>query len=160
MHPRNPFRMKPNFADLASRHLDLAEHVQTTSKGKSRIDFECAEAVRALTRVLLLEAFELNVKFDSERLVPAVPQRMNYLLWIQDIYRTAGCGQPWTGLDLGTGACSILPLLGCRIEPNWSFVASEVDARSACNATANIYTNHLESRISGNIFALKCYHFF
>lgn len=151
MHPRNVFRKKPNFAELASRHLDLAQHLQETPNGKYRLDFDCAEAVQALTRVLLLEAFGLNVQLDPNRLVPAIPQRLNYLLWVQDIYRNVinTSNELWTGLDIGTGACAILPMLGCRLETNWSFLATDIDSQSVENANQNVRANQLAHRITG-----------
>lgn len=37
-------------------------------------------------------------------------------------------------LDIGTGASLIYPLLGCSLDPDWHFVATDVDAKSVANA--------------------------
>ncbi|KAI0926636.1 hypothetical protein AcV7_005525 [Taiwanofungus camphoratus] len=52
------------------------------------------------------------------------------------------------GIDIGTGASAIYPLLGCRTDPRWSFVATDVDEKSLSFARLNVRRNGLEGRIS------------
>lgn len=55
-----------------------------------------------------------------------VPNRHNYILWLKDLLDTSSYnepGQKLTGLDIGTGASCIYPLLGCVQRP-WSFIAT------------------------------------
>lgn len=63
----------------------------------------------------------------------------------------------------GTGCCSIYPLLGCRLRPQWKFLATgevliqncrlltdyslEIDENNARTAEQNVKLNELESRI-------------
>lgn len=51
------------------------------------------------------------------------------------------------GLDVGTGASAIYPLLGCAQRPSWSFIATDIDAKSLSCARRNVALNGLESRI-------------
>lgn len=59
-----------------------------------------------------------------------VPNRHNYILWLKDLLDTSSYnepGQKLTGLDIGTGASCIYPLLGCAQRP-WSFLATGTSA--------------------------------
>jgi 23S rRNA A1618 N6-methylase RlmF len=51
------------------------------------------------------------------------------------------------GLDVGTGASIIYPLLGCRLHDNWNFIATEVDLESVQIAQKNVNQNNLSKRI-------------
>ncbi|SPO38726.1 uncharacterized protein PSFLO_04205 [Pseudozyma flocculosa] len=42
------------------------------------------------------------------------------------------------GLDIGTGASAIYPLLGCAVEPDWTFVATDIDSDSLAHARQTI----------------------
>jgi 23S rRNA A1618 N6-methylase RlmF len=86
-------------------------------------------------------------------LCPTIPQKLNYIHWIEDLLalqqRAGGggdCGGGAQGVDVGTGASCIYPLLGTALHPDWSFVATEVDARSRASATANVARNGLQVR--------------
>ncbi len=52
------------------------------------------------------------------------------------------------GLDIGTGASCIYPLLGCASNPAWTFTATDIDAKSLDFAKRNIELNNLDSRIT------------
>ncbi|KAF8823648.1 hypothetical protein HHX47_DHR9000451 [Lentinula edodes] len=51
------------------------------------------------------------------------------------------------GIDIGTGASAIYPLLACSLEKSWEFVVSEIDPSSFVTARQNISTNKLGDRI-------------
>lgn len=51
------------------------------------------------------------------------------------------------GLDVGTGASAIYPLLGCAQRPSWSFIATDMDSKSLSCARRNVALNRLESRV-------------
>lgn len=61
-----------------------------------------------------------------------VPNRLNYLLWIQSLLQSSS--DKYTdayypereviGLDIGTGASCIYPLLGCAQYPKWRFAGT------------------------------------
>ena len=81
-------------------------------------------------------------------LCPTVPSRLNYLLWVEDLLAlrqapATGCVR---GLDIGTGASCIYPLLG-HAHFGWKFVATEVDATSVRAARHNVVLNGWETAI-------------
>jgi hypothetical protein len=159
----------------------------------------------------------VEVDLPEDRLVPTVPQKLNYIHWIEDLLgldvagpgggRVASCGgggsaravstrvppnsitspshnkagdagaavnttandrvgksfhtvanatdaaAPTTttdlasprrfirGIDVGTGASCIHPLLATAMHPDWQFVATEVDDASTATAIANVGRN-------------------
>lgn len=55
-----------------------------------------------------------------------VTNRHNYILWLKDLLDTTSYDEPGrkaVGLDIGTGASCIYPLLGCA-QREWSFIAT------------------------------------
>ncbi|EMD37225.1 hypothetical protein CERSUDRAFT_95480 [Gelatoporia subvermispora B] len=82
-----------------------------------------------------------------------VPNRLNYILWLEDVVKTVRLAEPDAfrngvqGLDIGTGASAIYPLLGCRTDPTWTFTATDIDSKSFQFARSNIATNGLDDRI-------------
>ncbi|KAL8711855.1 MAG: hypothetical protein Q9220_003799 [cf. Caloplaca sp. 1 TL-2023] len=84
-----------------------------------------------------------------------VPNRFNYILWVQDLLDTTsetyneGYDQERevVGLDIGTGASCIYPLLGCAQRKTWKFIATDIDTESLDHASLNILLNNLKSRV-------------
>ncbi|KAH6931990.1 hypothetical protein HPB50_002424 [Hyalomma asiaticum] len=85
MHERSVFRTPPDFTALAEKYFDFSQHVTYNTLGKAKLDFKDNDSQRALSKTLLKHFFELDVRLPQGRLVPAVPQRLNYLLWVQDL---------------------------------------------------------------------------
>ncbi|CAN9511617.1 unnamed protein product [Ophioblennius macclurei] len=145
MHPRNRYKDKPpDFAYLASRYPDFQQHVHTSLAGRPVVNFKEPEAVRALTCTLLKEDFGLSIQIPLERLIPTVPLRLNYIHWVEDL--TDGRQQPRRGIDIGTGASCIYPLLGATMN-GWHFLATEVDDICFDFATKNVEQNNLSELI-------------
>ncbi|XP_056139861.1 RNA N6-adenosine-methyltransferase mettl16 [Lampris incognitus] len=145
MHPRNRYKDKPpDFAHLASKYPDFQQHVHTSLTGRPTVNFKEPEAVRALTCTLLKEDFGLTIEIPLERLIPTVPLRLNYIHWVEDLID--GQGQPRKGIDIGTGASCIYPLLGATMN-GWYFLATEVDDICFNYATKNVEQNNLSDLI-------------
>lgn len=102
-----------------------------------QLDFKNVNAVRALTTLLLKRDFHLTWSLPIDHLCPPLPQRLNYIHWIADLL-----GVPFTwpraanaaastivGLDIGTGASAIFPLLG-QSSYGWRFVGTGESAVS------------------------------
>ncbi|KAI1790020.1 S-adenosyl-L-methionine dependent methyltransferase [Ganoderma leucocontextum] len=153
MHARNPYRDPPDFQVLAEAYLPLQKHIIATAKGAT-IDFKNEGSQRRLTEAILHRDFGLKLDLPPDRLCPPVPNRLNYILWLEDIMDAYSLAQPNNplrvvrGLDIGTGASAIYPLLGCSTHPNWVFSATEIDDTSMEYARTNVAANELEDRIS------------
>jgi 23S rRNA A1618 N6-methylase RlmF len=145
LHERNPYLNRPpDFAALAAAHDFLAPYVFfTAATGAASIDWRRPEALLALTRALLLADFGVAFDMPLNHLCPPVPQRLNYLLWVEDLLALSGLSSSQyrlRGVDIGCGASLIFPLLGAA-HFGWSFVATDIDAESVESARANIARN-------------------
>ena len=164
MHPRNAFAVPPDLRDLAARHPSLRPFTHQNG-GYSWGD---PSAVRAMTSCLLHSRYGLAVDPPPDRLTPPVPNRLNYILVVEDLLASScariaaavsppsttgsgGAGVPpgnpdVVGLDVGTGAIAIYALLAHAVG-GWRMVATELDERSAACAAATVAANHLTDRI-------------
>ena len=148
-----------HFATLYATELDfrrLGERDEALrallgGKGQSHLDFTDPRAVMQLTKTLLRLDFGLRIELPPDRLCPPVPNRHNYILWLKELLDSTSASYAETydptrrvlGLDIGTGASLIYPLLGCAQRPRWSFVATDVDAKSLAHARRNAELNGL-----------------
>ncbi|KAH0612627.1 uncharacterized protein H6S33_009007 [Morchella sextelata] len=156
MHPRSPYAEYTDFAQLAEGYPSLAKHLVNNS-----INFKDPDAVRELTKCLLKRDFGLTVDLPEDRLCPTVPNRLNYVLWMQDLIdSTSGGptddydpGRKVVGLDIGTGASCIYPLLACASRPGWHMYGSDIDAASLRAARSNTALN--ADLIGGRITVLE-----
>ncbi|XP_041052904.1 RNA N6-adenosine-methyltransferase mettl16 isoform X1 [Carcharodon carcharias] len=148
MHPRNRYKDKPpDFTYLASRYTEFQQHVHTSLTGKVSLNFKDPEAVRALTCTLLKEDFGLTIDIPLERLIPTVPLRLNYIHWVEDLIGSDTVKSKLIrGIDIGTGASCIYPLLGATMN-GWFFLATEVDDMCFNYAKKNVEQNNLSDLI-------------
>ncbi|KAL3427208.1 hypothetical protein PVAG01_00717 [Phlyctema vagabunda] len=147
----NIYQEDIDFAQLALQDAEFAKVL----KSNGQLDFSNPESVLQLTKSLLKRDFGLQISLPSDRLCPPVPNRLNYILWIQalldstsdsytDVYDPS---REVLGLDIGTGASCIYPLLGCSQRPKWRFGGTDVDERSLEFARKNVKGNDLAQRI-------------
>lgn len=132
MHPRNKYSDKPpDFSLLASLYPSFEPYIFYSRDGHPKIDWTNFNATRELTRVLLLHDHSLNWWIPDGHLCPTVPNRSNYIHWIEDLLSSDVIpnshreGDVIKGFDIGTGANCIYPLLGASLL-GWSFVGSDV----------------------------------
>ncbi|OQE25960.1 hypothetical protein PENFLA_c007G04548 [Penicillium flavigenum] len=148
---RSLYKNDIDFAALALQSRDFAKHLKTNGQ----LDFTDPAAVRQLTTTLLQQDFRLKVDIPEDRLCPPVPNRLNYILWLQDLLDSTAGGlhegynrdREVVGLDIGTGCIGIYPLLGCATRPRWNFVATDIDSNNIRTSQHNVALNDLESRI-------------
>jgi 23S rRNA A1618 N6-methylase RlmF len=50
---------------------------------------------------LLKEDFGLDVELPDNCLAPRLPQRLNYILWLEDLIELNGIAPPITAIDIG-----------------------------------------------------------
>lgn len=85
-----------------------------------------------------------------------MPIRWNYIHWIQGLLdSTSGdfkddhdTNREVVGLDVGTGASAIFPLLACASRPSWRMYATDIDEQSLKNARDNINLNSFSYHIT------------
>ncbi|TRX88178.1 hypothetical protein FHL15_010927 [Xylaria flabelliformis] len=145
------YTTEPNFARLGQEYPEFGSLL----KDGVHLDFTNPAAVMALTKTLLKSDFGLEINLPSNRLCPPVPNRHNYILWLKDLLDSTSSSytelyeaeRKVMGLDIGTGASLIYPLLGCAQRLGWRFIATDIDAETLASARANARLNGLESRI-------------
>lgn len=150
MHRRNIFRKEPDFKKLACDYQELKKFMTIGSKNKLKFDFKNPEALRALTCALLHRYFQKRITLPPDRMIPAVPQRLNYICWIEDLVKLIEAQTSdlnVMGIDIGTGASCIFPILSCHRNPTWSFIGVEADAKSFSVALENVQKNFMDERI-------------
>ncbi|GAM85227.1 hypothetical protein ANO11243_032310 [Dothideomycetidae sp. 11243] len=121
-----------NFAALAKADPDFAKVLHN-----GEIDFQNPKSLQQLTKSLLKRDFEIELRLPEDRLCP--PPH----------FTPFTSSTPIKGLDIGTGASCIYPLLGTATHPSWSFHATDIDAHSLSFAEKNLSLNpSLSSRIT------------
>ncbi|KAL4003651.1 hypothetical protein ACH3XW_8485 [Acanthocheilonema viteae] len=147
MHPRNPYKDKPpDFSLLADKFVEFRSHCYIGSNGKLKMNFRDTNAVRILARTLLLSDFGLDVDIPPDCLVPRIPQRLNYILFIDDLLKANGISENAFGIDIGTGASCIYALLGAK-QFGWRFLATDADPFAIEIASRNVEKNGMNERI-------------
>ncbi|CAF1089771.1 unnamed protein product [Adineta ricciae] len=145
MHIRNRYRSNPSdFQQLAEKHPDLKQFLIEKSKGGVTLDFCDPNAVRALTIAVAKEDFNLDLELSLDRLIPRIPQKLNYLHWIEDLIE---CRNDAIGIDIGGGCSCIHALLAVRLNPQWTMYVSEIDPFNYRMAMKNVEQNGLQDRI-------------
>jgi len=64
------------------------------------VEFRDPASLRALTWALLKNDFNVDISLPLDRLIPTVPLRLNYILWLEDIFASAAKPQ-LLGIDIG-----------------------------------------------------------
>jgi len=64
------------------------------------VEFRDPSCLRALTWALLKHDFNLDISIPLDRLIPTVPLRLNYILWLEDIFASEHKPQ-LRGVDIG-----------------------------------------------------------
>lgn len=151
--PHDVYFQPIDFTALSLKYPSFAAKL----KSNRQLDFSDPESVRQLTLSLLHRDFDLRINLPDDRLCPPVPNRFNYILFLSRLLASTSPSfndseaafqkRDVVGLDIGTGASAIYPLLGCRQFDRWKFVATEVDDQSRAYASNNIARNELSSRI-------------
>lgn len=151
MHPRNRYQQPHDFLALATIVPDLQQYFAQTPDGQNTLDFTQPAAVRLLNKALLLRDYGLqHWDIPADHLCPGVPGRLDYIHVLADLLGDGAQVQKphpapkalspkgkvikakterstkVTGLDIGTGASLIYPILGIR-EYGWQFVGVDLD---------------------------------
>ncbi|KAJ1963282.1 hypothetical protein IWQ62_003269 [Dispira parvispora] len=149
-HPNNRYRAHPpDFTQLAVNFPEFAACCHTNGS-TFWPNFQDPQTSQALTVALARQDFDLDLRFPPDTLCPTLPNRLDYLHVIEDLVvssRPSGESLLVHGIDIGTGASCIYPLLGCRLHPHWQWWATEIHRPSISCAVENVKRNRLANRI-------------
>ncbi|RED26206.1 23S rRNA m(6)A-1618 methyltransferase [Flavobacterium cutihirudinis] len=146
LHPRNLHRSRYDFELLIKNCPELKAFVSINKYGIETIDFSNPLAVKALNKALLQTYYDIqNWDIPKNYLCPPIPGRADYIHYIADLLAESNNnqipqGNSVLGLDIGTGANLIYPILGNAIY-NWSFVGTDIDKKAIENCSKIIENN-------------------
>lgn len=146
LHPRNRHQGHYDLDALASACPQLKPHIIRPAGGSPTLDFADPQAVTALNQALLLQQYAIrDWAIPPGYLCPPVPGRADYIHALADLLGESHdgkipTGEQLTGLDIGTGANLIYPLLG-RVEYQWRFVGTDIDSAALANAAQILEAN-------------------
>ena len=154
---------REDFAELARMYPDFctewkAVKAKQRETGGSLSSVVTQEFNIALTRALMHSQFGVVLpSLPVDRLCPPVPNRWAYVQWIQNDllhllcepndYFTTTKPRNHRGIDIGTGASCIYPILFTSSNNEWNMIGTEIDPLSIESARANVKANKLEDRV-------------
>ncbi|KAJ1644743.1 hypothetical protein IWQ61_010386 [Dispira simplex] len=149
-HPNNRYRTHPpDFTQLALNFPEFAACCHTNGS-TFWPNFQDPQTSQALTVALARQDFDLDLQFPPDTLCPTLPNRLDYLHIIEDLVgsnKPSREALPVHGIDIGTGASCIYPLLGCRLHPHWRWWATEIHHPSINCAVENVRRNRLADQV-------------
>ena len=142
-----PLPDQPDFKALAARDERFGAALATTKARAKVLSLPLGSVVDdefnlCLTRAILKAHFGYShFSVPVGHLVPPVPNRLRYVEWLKTLLGGSKEGAATEGrredgllgLDVGTGASCIYPLLGAKM--GWRFLATDIDEESVQNAT-------------------------
>jgi 23S rRNA (adenine1618-N6)-methyltransferase len=146
LHPRNIHNQKYDFELLIKDHPDLSIFVKKNQYDALTIDYSDANAIFCLNQALIAHYYKVkNWSVPKGNLCPPIPGRADYIHYIADILSEGNnnktpVGTKVKGLDIGTGASCIYPILGNSIY-GWKFVGSDISSHSL---------NHVKEILNSN----------
>ncbi|MCK0131362.1 23S rRNA (adenine(1618)-N(6))-methyltransferase RlmF [Flavobacteriaceae bacterium F08102] len=137
MHSSNFHQDSYNFSILIRAYPRLAEFIVHSKENHKTIDFHNPNAVFALNLALLKHYYHIKKwEIPPGYLCPPIPGRVDYLHYVADILKEFGGIEQCKGLDIGTGANFIYPLLGAQVY-QWQMVGTDIDRVAYENALVN-----------------------
>lgn len=169
----NPYANKSiDFSRLLEKDDRLQTVVGRNINGEYRhIDFKNPSVLRAVTEATFLHEFGITITLKEDRLCPPIPNRLDYLAWIEEIWentylneieefseksndelsRSASAKRIKVERDkflrisdIGTGSSCVYPLLGSAMHSNWQFIGTDIDNESIRNARDTIANSRNE----------------
>ncbi|MEH6386900.1 23S rRNA (adenine(1618)-N(6))-methyltransferase RlmF [Pseudomonas profundi] len=146
LHPRNRHQGRYDFKTLGKLRPELLEYLIPGKDHNLTLDFTNPAAVKALNRALLQHHYGVqDWDIPAGYLCPPVPGRADYVHALADLIGESHDGQiprgpKLVGLDIGTGANLIYPLIGNR-DYGWRFVGTDIDAPALSNARRIVAAN-------------------
>jgi len=146
LHPRNLHQGSYDFAKLTQVCPALAPFVTANPKGLATINFSDPKAVLSLNQALLKCFYDVDFwQIPEGYLCPPIPGRADYIHYLADLLAetfngAVPSGKQIKGLDIGTGANCIYPIIGSQ-SYGWSFVGTDIDPLSVKMAELIVKSN-------------------
>lgn len=135
-----------DFKWLAGRYKKLKPFINNNNK----INYKDELAVKYLTLAILKVYFNLEVELVNNKLMPTIPNRLDYLNWIRNIWlyqSNQSTTNQFKLIDIGTGYLPVYPILASRLFDNCLIYATDIDHSSLELAARNIERNKLNDKI-------------
>ncbi len=138
LHARNLHRDPYNFDQLISCVPELKHYVFVNAYETKTINFSIPKAVKLLNQALLLHFYHIKGwDIPETNLCPPIPGRADYIHYIADLLAEEKSEIPTgisvSGLDIGTGANLVYPLLAHR-SYGWKMLGTDINIDSLENA--------------------------
>ncbi|WP_196888572.1 23S rRNA (adenine(1618)-N(6))-methyltransferase RlmF [Aureivirga sp. CE67] len=140
LHPNNLHKDGYDFELLMEKNEDIKSFVKPNKFGNLSIDFSDSKAVFEFNKALLKTYYQISFyTIPKENLCPPIPGRVDYIHHLKDLLSSLK-KEEITGLDIGTGANCIYPILGSSVY-NWKFIATDISKKSLYNAEKIVKRN-------------------
>ncbi|KAL5279561.1 METTL16 family protein [Megaselia abdita] len=103
------------------------------------------KTLEILAKTLLRDFFKLEVDFAPGSLIPTIPSRLNYLLWLEDMAK-AFKWENVSGIDIGCGSSCVYSLLAAK-KFQWNMTALEIDPENFKYAENNVQKNEMPGKV-------------
>ncbi|WP_294304204.1 23S rRNA (adenine(1618)-N(6))-methyltransferase RlmF [uncultured Chryseobacterium sp.] len=138
LHPRNLHRDPYDFDQLIAGVPELKHYVFVNAYQSVTINFSLPKAVKLLNKALLLHFYKVQQwDIPDANLCPPIPGRADYIHYIADLLAESFSklpeGQEIHGLDIGTGANLVYPLIANR-SYGWNMLGTDINGDSLRNA--------------------------
>ncbi|WP_295220691.1 23S rRNA (adenine(1618)-N(6))-methyltransferase RlmF [uncultured Chryseobacterium sp.] len=138
LHPRNLHRDPYDFDQLIAGVPELKPYVFVNAYQSVTINFSLPQAVKLLNKALLLHFYKVqHWDIPDTNLCPPIPGRADYIHYIADLLAESFGELPESqkiqGLDIGTGANLVYPLIAHR-SYGWTMLGTDINEYSLSNA--------------------------
>ena len=145
LHPRNLHRNSYDFETLITSVPELKHYVFKNDYDTLTINFSIPKAVRLLNKSLLLKYYNVkNWDIPENNLCPPIPGRADYVHYLADLLAEDNgeipTGTPVKGLDIGTGANLVYPLIA-NYSYGWEMLGTDINPNSLENAQKILESN-------------------
>jgi 23S rRNA (adenine1618-N6)-methyltransferase len=145
---------KPDFLTLIKEFPELKKYIlkqNEDNEGEFQFDWSNNELSLLMDKSILNYYFDIKY-YDIPKgfLIPPIPSRINYINLINSIITKLIKDidiKNIIGIDIGTGANIIYPILGYSIY-KWKFICTEINKEAYNNAKLILQKNNLENNIN------------
>ena len=145
---------KPDFLLLIKEFPELKKYIlKQDEEKKEEIAFDWSNNDLSLLMAKSILNYYFNIKYyhiPKGYLIPPIPSRLNYLNLINSLLTSKYNGNIINniiGIDIGTGANIIYPILGNSLF-KWKFICTEINDEAYNNAKIILQKNNLEQNIT------------